>query len=280
MKKVFFKLIILLTFCSVIISCSVQKRIYRPGYNIDWNLPIRGSHAKIESKGLKKNSTEKELLNLQIKLNNPDPVLLASNSDSIVLEFQNSKPIIADSSKVGSGNCDTLFLNNGEVLVVKGLEITGTELRFKKCDNPNGPIYYMNKSEINNVAYSNGTHENFDKTPKVKRKVNTKVNTKDQEIEPLGFISIGLSTALLAALYYMLLFSVDYLFSLTFPYAFVLIGIVGLLAMILGITSLIRIKSDDKYSRKTKGVSVAGMISGIVITSICLVIIIWGLLLF
>ena len=54
---------------------------------------------------------------------------------------------------------DTLIKVNGAISVVKLLEISGTEIRYKKSDFPDGPTYIENKSGIRTIIFSNGTRE-------------------------------------------------------------------------------------------------------------------------
>lgn len=58
---------------------------------------------------------------------------------------------------------DTIIKNNGDVILVKITEINPTEIKYKKFDYQDGPVYVDNKSEIQTIKYSNGIKEEFAK---------------------------------------------------------------------------------------------------------------------
>ncbi|CAN5553073.1 hypothetical protein BH10BAC1_BH10BAC1_21730 [soil metagenome] len=66
---------------------------------------------------------------------------------------------------------DTITKNNSEKIIAKILEISPTQVKFKKFDFQDGPTYIENKSDIKMIVYSNGVKEVFEQkqtpTPKV-----------------------------------------------------------------------------------------------------------------
>lgn len=66
-----------------------------------------------------------------------------------------------------SSNCifpqDIMVKNNGDELQVKVFEINATEVKFKKFDNQDGPIFIVPKSEIFMIKYENGQKEIMEK---------------------------------------------------------------------------------------------------------------------
>ncbi|WP_033370542.1 hypothetical protein [Hymenobacter norwichensis] len=54
---------------------------------------------------------------------------------------------------------DVLTKTNGDELNVKVLEITPTEVRYKRTDNPDGPLITVRRSDVFMVRYANGTKE-------------------------------------------------------------------------------------------------------------------------
>jgi hypothetical protein len=57
---------------------------------------------------------------------------------------------------------DTLYYKNNTQAVVKIAEVNNEAIKYKKIDNPDGPNYNVNKSEIRSIHYSNGVKENVD----------------------------------------------------------------------------------------------------------------------
>lgn len=56
---------------------------------------------------------------------------------------------------------DTIIFNDGSVERTKILEINDNEVKYKKWDNLDGPLYSANKSTITTINYQNGTSEKF-----------------------------------------------------------------------------------------------------------------------
>lgn len=60
---------------------------------------------------------------------------------------------------------DVLTKTTGEELNVKVLEITPTEVRYKRTDNPDGPLITVRRTDVFMVRYANGTKEVFGPGP-------------------------------------------------------------------------------------------------------------------
>ena len=56
---------------------------------------------------------------------------------------------------------DVMFLQNGDEVQVKVLEILDNELIYKRWDNLDGPSYRAKKNDVFMVKYANGTKEKF-----------------------------------------------------------------------------------------------------------------------
>ena len=54
---------------------------------------------------------------------------------------------------------DLLTRRNGDELQVKVLEITPTEVRYRRTDNPDGPLISVWKADVFKIRYANGTSE-------------------------------------------------------------------------------------------------------------------------
>jgi hypothetical protein len=66
---------------------------------------------------------------------------------------------------------DTLSTRYGENILVKVIEVGTSEVKYKKLDNLNGPVFSMLKSDLLIIKYENGIKENFSKEEKIKIKV-------------------------------------------------------------------------------------------------------------
>jgi len=56
---------------------------------------------------------------------------------------------------------DIITKKTSESIQSKILEVTTTEIKYKKFDNPNGPIFTLPKSEVSMILYENGTKDFF-----------------------------------------------------------------------------------------------------------------------
>jgi hypothetical protein len=57
---------------------------------------------------------------------------------------------------------DKIYKKNGDMISGKVKEISGRTISYKKADNPDGPVYTINKADLDRIEYSNGTEDNFD----------------------------------------------------------------------------------------------------------------------
>ena len=56
---------------------------------------------------------------------------------------------------------DVIVKKDGSTIQSKVMEINGTEIKYKKWSNQDGPMYCINRSEIMSINYQNGEVEKF-----------------------------------------------------------------------------------------------------------------------
>lgn len=61
---------------------------------------------------------------------------------------------------------DIITTKAGEDILAKILEISKTEIKFKKYDNPDGPLFTLLKSDVLMIRYENGSKDIFTEDPK------------------------------------------------------------------------------------------------------------------
>jgi hypothetical protein len=64
-------------------------------------------------------------------------------------------------SSIAAFSQDTLYKRNGDILLTRILEINPENIKYKKFELPDGPIYIIEKSELFMVRYQNGLKEVF-----------------------------------------------------------------------------------------------------------------------
>ncbi len=94
---------------------------------------------------------------------------------------------------------DTLSTRYGENILVKVIEVGTTEVKYKKLDHLNGPVFSMLKSDLLMIKYENGTSEKFSKEEKAIIKVKRTHNRLIWGIIG-GLLGLGLLFALGSAL--------------------------------------------------------------------------------
>lgn len=146
---------ICLSFLLVILnSCSIQKRNYRNGYHVEWKNDV----ANVKD-GKKNNSAEipEQMAPATVSLLNatsPEKNITAS------LISKEPEPVFTG-NKTFLDNCDTLVLRNGDAILAKVLEVDPREIKYKNCNNLNGPTYVIEKNKVDYVIYTNGQREDF-----------------------------------------------------------------------------------------------------------------------
>jgi len=61
---------------------------------------------------------------------------------------------------------DIIVRRNGEEIESKVIEITPAEIKYKKLDNLDGPLFTINKSDVFMIMYANGTKDIFNQPDK------------------------------------------------------------------------------------------------------------------
>ena len=58
-----------------------------------------------------------------------------------------------------SSGYDTILLKSGSILIVKVEETGQFEIKYRECNNLNGPIIIISKSDVSEIRYTNGANE-------------------------------------------------------------------------------------------------------------------------
>lgn len=150
-------------------ACTIQKRNHLPGYHVTWkNAGVAGgkNSAQLKETGdikmqdqLANTETfafvENDLAELQITndLTFKEGVVLEKNHKHLV------KPNDVFQKKTTKLNveCDIITLKNGSEIRAKVLEVGAHDIRYKECDNLDGPIFTIAKRDVFMIKYPNGS---------------------------------------------------------------------------------------------------------------------------
>ena len=150
-------------------------------------------------------------------------------------------------------------------------EITLTEIKYQKCDLPDGPNYINRKSEIFMIKYANGTREVVRVEPQSPaqspEKKSYRSEKSQRENHPLALVSVISGGLSLIIGYIALVALVAGL--VTTGAIFIFPFLAGLIAVISGKISLNRIREQPDVF-KGKGMAIPGFIMGLVVVGIYL----------
>ncbi len=174
--------------CSVLVillslfSCDVQKRLYRKGFYFDqWNKKTKASV------GIIKQTESLVLSPITLKEKNDgrkDVVLIAENKNERNSTTIHKEKIIKHSNILKPDSCgDKIVLKSGDEYIVKIIEINDSEIKYKRCDFLEGPLYTIHKSKVYLIQFSNGIIEHIlyegDKIEKKATESNTTSNSNN-----------------------------------------------------------------------------------------------------
>jgi hypothetical protein len=158
----------------------------------------------------------------------------ASISDGIIINVE-------EKIEYNSGSdCDILLLRSGEEISVKVLEIGTQEIKYKKCDNQQGPTISVLKNDVFMITYANGSKDVF----KVENKATTSNNntsTTNNNSSNTPVKTNGMAVA---------------------SFVFGLLGFVPILGLIFGLIALGQINNNPgKFTGK--GMAITGILLSI-----------------
>ncbi|HIA37398.1 MAG TPA: hypothetical protein EYM84_10535 [Flavobacteriales bacterium] len=93
-------------------------------------------------------------------------------------------------SKEGD-ECDEMITRQGDTIMIKAIEIGLHNIKYKNCDNLNGPILSIDKSHVLMVTYPNGTTTIFDNELTAHSAEQTQNETIDNYYAPQDTRSYG-----------------------------------------------------------------------------------------
>jgi len=156
----FFVSLILILIIFIFDSCSFQKRLYRKGYYVDWTFSKNFVFKSIQQ-------TEKQEVLYSENSLKPNQVFNISNylAPKEIISTNDHRKTFNKTSFKSYNKKDTcgdkLILKSGDEFVVKIIEISDKEIKYKRCDNYDGPLYTISKSKVYAIVYGNGITEHI-----------------------------------------------------------------------------------------------------------------------
>jgi hypothetical protein len=91
----------------------------------------------------------------------PNRILARVQRASLVMPREGIRNPVYVSEETVQQACDTIVLRNGDILQGKVVEIGEREIRYKNCENIQGPVLVLSLSEVFMIKYPNGTRDYF-----------------------------------------------------------------------------------------------------------------------
>jgi hypothetical protein len=231
----------------IISACSVNKRRYLSGYDISYKKSKVETKVNSKTSAVEKDSTINEAIKVLSINSNPSNKILASTNNCIEPALFIDKTPTINFQKL-TDNCDNIIMRNSKEIKCIVSEIGISEIKYKKCDNLNGPIYTVDKNEVLMIQYANGTNEIIEN--KKNTNFNNKPDTSKSTYHPLAVAALICSTAGI------------FLYGIGLP-----------LGLIFGAIAINKInKNPTKF--KGSGMALAGMIIGPLLLLLLILIII------
>lgn len=268
-------LLLFLSF-TLLLSCSVQKRKYQKGFYIAklHHKNQTGKKERIVQSTTSGESNSMPETVISVKSGQP-PVLDASagNGEGTYPAKKHSFISAAEDS------CDVLFFKDGSEVRAKVTEVNVTDVKYKRCDNQDGPSYVTKKSDLFMIKYANGTREVIKTEPEVKNTAPSASTFQYKSNKPVKVLHpmAGLSLAL-GILAVVLSFVPFFLFIV--PPAYLgLMFLSALVATIVGGTTLRQIKRQQEIYRG-KGFALPGFLMALITLCIYVFLLLIFLLIF
>jgi hypothetical protein len=172
------------------------------------------------------------------------------------LEVSSTEIALKDSLK--GGNCDKILLKDGNEILAKIIEIGPDAIKYKRCENLDGPLYVSDASAVTSITFSNGTTEII----KSKDRTSATVAKKPSKN---GTATVGLVLGIIGL-------SIGVAFTILLSNLLMLIAAaLGLIAIILAINAhLLSKKNPDSKLGRILGV-VSAVLGGLSLISLTLI---------
>ena len=142
----------------LLVSCTVQKRRYRSGYQMSWHHSLKNTKQTETQHAAKTEAPTKTSFSEELtKPREAKEQLYASASKDKFAEFNLTASKIRATPPDSCG--DVLILKTGEEQNEKIVEVVNRMIKYKRCSNLGGPLYSINKDLLFLIKHADGTKE-------------------------------------------------------------------------------------------------------------------------
>jgi TM2 domain-containing membrane protein YozV len=254
MKKIKPFLLYSLIGITLLNSCSVEKRVHLSGYHINWKSAKKNidtqeiadnydSNIQIEKQSNPILKSTSDDLTIYETVENENIVQSSNNNNEVITNKQISKEVKKDLKiKNKSDDCgDIIILKNGQEIKSKVYEVTNEEIKYKECNNLNGPTFNIKKSEVFMIKYPNGTNTLISSIETKNNNTQNTAESTSNKSQTIAFILCFLLGILGIHRFYLGHIGIGVLYLLTFG----LCGIGALVDLILILTGGLKPKNGE-----------------------------------
>lgn len=250
----------------IVSSCTFQKRLYRNGFYV---------HHSSEKVKTTEPKTSEVIPLTGIEPKQFEEPITASLDDKLILL---PKEIPEDS--INDICNDSIWTREGAVSRVKILEVTQTEIKYKRCANINGPTIVVSQHNISKIRYANGMIESYEEVKKTvlvdKISPSPALNNKEKPYDIGNIAGICGIIFLLCGI-----FAIAFLFAQMY-YLFALFMILGAFSYFATwVTSILALtltrRAPDKYKGNGKAVAALMVVAAYTILVLAFLLLAWGM---
>jgi hypothetical protein len=177
----------------------IQKRKYNKGWFVSSSRRMNQLEKKTMAIHTYKGTIDRD--GARVRIEQDGLSTLASLVDRE--RFENDLEMVRfHKDQITQEECDEILTQKGESIYAKVLEISPSEVKYKKCDFLSGPTYTIERNDVFMITYSNGSKDVFglpepgqDKVKETRQKESGEVNERGKKVHPLATTSIFMSVA-------------------------------------------------------------------------------------
>lgn len=151
MKLLFKNSLLFFVFLSLY-SCSIQKRTYNRGFSIQFRNK-QPFTLKTKPSVLGSKMVEMQEFESKVKLEKE------YEAEASIPEGNLKHNLFKDTIQP----CDIIILITREKIEAYLIEINEQEIKYVKCNNPQGPFYFRSLTNLHKIIYPNGTSDYFNR---------------------------------------------------------------------------------------------------------------------
>lgn len=214
------------------------------GYYVDWRQQKRYEKEN--------NFTKRKIQPTTLEKHADENHVVSADSKFTEASADHNMKIILPAPTSTDNECgDNIILKNGNEIAAKITEISSDLIKYKRCDNFDGPIYSIKKDEVFMVKYQNGTKEVFNTPTNSNSNTSSNYNPKQHANTANNTMPKKFNGLAIAA------------FIVSILGLFVFAVLFEPLALLFSFISLSKIKKSN-YSLKGKGLAIAAMIIALI----------------